>query len=58
MALSFDSKTSLLLVDVSLGPKIIQLPYASERPGRVLTIKDTGFCNINKSILKFTKILF
>ena len=50
MALSFDSKTSLLLVDVSLGPKIIQLPYASERPGRVLTIKDTGFCNINKSI--------
>ena len=50
MALSFDSITSLLLVDVSSGPKTIQLPYASQRPGRVLTIKDSGFCNINKSI--------
>jgi hypothetical protein len=50
MALSFDSITSLLLVDVSLGPKIIQLPYASERPGRVLTIKDSGYCTTQKSI--------
>jgi sugar lactone lactonase YvrE len=50
MALSFDSTTSLLLVDVSSGPKTIQLPYASERPGRVLTIKDSGFCSANKAI--------
>jgi len=44
MALSFDSTTSLVLVDVSSGSKVIRLPPASERPGRIITIKDTGSC--------------
>jgi hypothetical protein len=42
MALTFDSTTSVLLVDTTLGPKTIQLPQIAARPGRVITIKDTG----------------
>jgi hypothetical protein len=37
-------------VDVSLGPKVIVLPPASQRPGRVLTIKDAGFCSVANTI--------
>ena len=52
MALSINANTGHILVDVSSGSKTIRLPRISDRPGRIITIKDTGFA----SILKFIRI--
>jgi hypothetical protein len=48
-----DPKATLILVDTSAGPKRVFLPLTTDRPGRVLTIKDSvGLANINNIILQ------
>jgi hypothetical protein len=37
-------------VDVSQGSKVITLPPTSQRPGRVITIKDSGSCSLTNTI--------
>jgi len=50
MALTINSTAGLILVDVSLGPKTILLPPVSDRPGRVVTIKDSGSASLINTI--------
>ena len=45
MALNVNSNTGHILVDVSIASKTIILPRISDRPGRIITVKDSGFAS-------------